>query len=62
MPRDKLVDLELVARIESEALFGGDRTSPVMQARLRTWPGDDFRLIATSDGHVTHVDYCGAAT
>ena len=46
---------------ESEALFGGDRTSPVMQARLRTWPGNDFRLIATSDGHVTRVDYCGAA-
>ena len=41
---------------ESEALFGGDRTSPRMRARLETWPGDRVETYAESDGHVTYVD------
>ncbi len=43
---------------ESEALFGGDRTSPRMRARLETWPGGEVETYAESDGHVTRVsDY-----
>lgn len=41
---------------ESEALFGGDHTSPKMRARLETWPGGDVETYAESDGHVTYVD------
>ena len=41
---------------ESEALFGGDRASPKMRARLETWPGGDVETYAESDGHVTYVD------
>lgn len=41
---------------ESEALFGGDRTSPAMHARLEIWPGGDVETYAVSDGHVTFVD------
>lgn len=41
---------------ESEALFGGDRASPRMRARLETWPGDEVETYAESDGHVTYVD------
>ncbi len=44
---------------ESEALFGGDRTSPKMHARLQTWPGGEARVFAKSDGHVTRVEYSG---
>lgn len=44
---------------ESEALFGGDRTSPKMRARLEVWPGGTVETYAESDGHVTYVDdYC----
>ena len=41
---------------ESEALFGGDRNSPKMHARLETWPGGEVETYAVSDGHVTYVD------
>jgi len=41
---------------ESEALFGGDHSSPNMRARLETWPGDQVETYAESDGHVTYVD------
>ncbi|MEL7039983.1 MAG: DUF2332 domain-containing protein [Pseudomonadota bacterium] len=41
---------------ESEALFGGDRQSPKMRARLEVWPGDTVSVYADSDGHVTYVD------
>lgn len=41
---------------ESEALFGGDRSSPKMHARLETWPGGTVDTYAISDGHVTYVD------
>ena len=41
---------------ESEALFGGDRSSPRMRARLETWPGNLVETYAESDGHVTYVD------
>ena len=41
---------------ESEALFGGDRASPKMRARLETWPGGHVETYAESDGHVTYVD------
>ena len=45
---------------ESEALFGGDRASPRMRARLQTWPGGAVETYAESDGHVTYVDpYAG---
>lgn len=44
---------------ESEALFGGDRTSPRMHARLQTWPDEQARIYAKSDGHVTAVQYTG---
>lgn len=44
---------------ESESLFGGDRTSPKMLARLQTWPGGEARIYAKSDGHVTRVEYSG---
>jgi hypothetical protein len=41
---------------ESEALFGGDRQSPKMRARLETWPGGAVETYAESDGHVTSVE------
>ena len=41
---------------ESEALFGGDRSSPKMLARLQYWPGGDARFLNTSDGHVTRIE------
>ena len=41
---------------ESEALFGGDNSSPKMRARLQTWPGGLVDTYAESDGHVTYVD------
>ncbi|MEM7329759.1 MAG: DUF2332 domain-containing protein [Pseudomonadota bacterium] len=41
---------------ESEALFGGDRGSPKMRARLETWPGGTVETYAESDGHVTYVE------
>lgn len=41
---------------ESEALFGGDKSSPKMRARLEMWPGDSVETYAESDGHVTYVD------
>lgn len=41
---------------ESEALFGGDRQSPKMRARLETWPGGEIETYAESDGHVTYVE------
>lgn len=45
---------------ESEALFGGNRASPKMRARLQTWPSGDVDTYAESDGHVTYVDpYAG---
>ncbi len=47
---------------ESEALFGGDRTSPKMRARLETWPGGTVETYAESDGHVTYVDPYPAGT
>ncbi|MEO0448975.1 MAG: DUF2332 domain-containing protein [Pseudomonadota bacterium] len=47
---------------ESEALFGGDRTSPKMRARLETWPGGSVETYAESDGHVTYVDPYPAGT
>jgi len=47
---------------ESEALFGGDRTSPRMRARLETWPGGTVETYAESDGHVTYVDDYPAGT
>lgn len=47
---------------ESESLFGGDRTSPKMRARLETWPGSSVETYAESDGHVTYVDAYPAGT
>lgn len=47
---------------ESEALFGGDRASPKMRARLETWPGGHVETYAESDGHVTYVDPYPAGT
>lgn len=47
---------------ESEALFGGDRNSPKMRARLETWPGGTVETYAESDGHVTYVDDYPAGT
>ncbi|MCR9268462.1 MAG: DUF2332 domain-containing protein [Hyphomonadaceae bacterium] len=47
---------------ESEALFGGDRASPKMRARLKTWPGGEVETYAESDGHVTYVDPYPAGT
>ena len=41
---------------ESEALFGGDRESPKMRARLEVWPGGTVETYAESDGHVTYVE------
>lgn len=41
---------------ESEALFGGDRSSPKMRARLETWPDHTVETYAESDGHVTYVE------
>ena len=40
---------------ESEALFGGNRESPRMEARLQVWPGGEARTLNCSDGHVTRV-------
>lgn len=40
---------------ESEALFGGNRASPKMRARLETWPDGIVETYAESDGHVTYV-------
>lgn len=47
---------------ESEALFGGDRSSPKMRARLETWPDGQVETYAESDGHVTYVDAYPAGT
>lgn len=47
---------------ESEALFGGDRSSPRMRARLETWPDGQVETYAESDGHVTYVDAYPAGT
>lgn len=47
---------------ESEALFGGDTTSPNMHARLETWPGGEIDVYAQSDGHVTYVEPHSAGT
>ncbi|MAN46744.1 MAG: hypothetical protein CMF04_11185 [Hyphomonas sp.] len=41
---------------EPESLFGGNRTSPRMQTRLKTWPDGENLLLNESDGHVTEVD------
>ena len=41
---------------ESESLFGGDKASPKMRARLEMWPGNAVETYAESDGHVTYVD------
>ncbi|MEL6862676.1 MAG: DUF2332 domain-containing protein [Pseudomonadota bacterium] len=41
---------------ESEALFGGNRDTPKMRARLEMWPGHQVETYAESDGHVTYVD------
>lgn len=40
---------------ESEALFGGDNRSPLMQTRLQTWPTGHSKIMARSDGHVTRI-------
>ena len=40
---------------ESEALFGGDKTSPKMRTRLQVWPGGEARYLNTSDGHITRL-------
>lgn len=40
---------------ESEALFGGSKSSPKMHTRLKTWPGGEAKTLAQSDGHVTQV-------
>ncbi len=40
---------------ESEAFFGGDSNTGLMQARLKTWPGGTDERIAVSNGHVTQV-------
>ena len=40
---------------ESEALFGGRRDTPKMQARLQIWPDGEAHTYAESDGHVTQV-------
>lgn len=41
---------------ESEALFDGDKASPLMYTRLQTWPGGDARELVRSNGHVTKVE------
>ena len=41
---------------ESEALFGGNRDTPKMRARLEMWPTGTVETYAESDGHVTYVD------
>ena len=40
---------------ESEALFGGNRETPMMETRLQVWPGGAMRRLNRSDGHVTRV-------
>lgn len=40
---------------ESEALFGGNRETPMMETRLQVWPGGEARRLNRSDGHVTKV-------
>jgi hypothetical protein len=40
---------------ESEALFGGNQSSPKMRARLESWPDGSVETYAESDGHVTYV-------
>lgn len=40
---------------ESEALFGGNRDTPMMETRLQVWPGGQVRTLNRSDGHVTRV-------
>ena len=44
---------------ESEALFGGNKESPQMLARLQVWPGGEAQIYARSDGHVTKVEMIG---
>jgi len=40
---------------ESEALFGGNHDTPMMDARLQTWPDGQTDTYARADGHVTFV-------
>ena len=40
---------------ESEALFGGNRDTPMMETRLQVWPGGEACTLNRSDGHVTKV-------
>lgn len=42
--------------MESEALFAGRRDTPRFEVRLKTWPGGESKLLARTDGHVTHVE------
>ncbi len=43
-------------RFEPEGLFGGPKGSMWMNLDIRTWPGDETRILARSDGHVTKVE------
>ena len=47
---------------ESEALFGGRRDSPHMQARLQIWPEGVSEVYAIGDGHVTSIHRCQDGT
>lgn len=40
---------------ESEALFGGNTDTPMMETRLQVWPGAEARTLNRSNGHVTQV-------
>lgn len=40
---------------ESEALFGGNTDTPMMETRLQVWPDGEARTLNRSDGHVTRV-------
>ena len=40
---------------EPESLFGGNKSSPKMHARLQVWPDGAARNLNTSDGHVTKL-------
>ncbi|WP_233356044.1 DUF2332 domain-containing protein [Henriciella aquimarina] len=40
---------------ESEALFGGNRSSPSMETRLQTWPSGQVKTLNRSDGHATRI-------
>ncbi len=40
---------------EAEAYFGDDKTSRLMQAQLKVWPGGEAKTYARSDGHVMVV-------